>query len=322
MLGFAKKRSAQPTKGSNNMTNSLFNQDIISIKDLSLEQIKLILKTADSLKKKPNTTLLKNKIIANCFFEPSTRTRLSFETAALRLGGQTIGFVDAENISVKKGETLHDTIKIISSYADLIVIRHPQEGAARLAADVADIPVINAGDAANQHPTQALVDLFTIQESQKKLNGLNIALVGDLKYGRTIHSLAQLCTHFDVRLFLVSPELLTLPEYICDELKKKGLKFSFHQKIEDVINRVDILYMTRIQQERFGKMEYESVKNQFILTSKTLEKAKDNLKVLHPLPRVNEIDIAVDASPHAHYFQQAANGVCVRQALLTLLLNK
>lgn len=304
------------------MNNLLFNQDIISTKDLSLEKIKLILKTADNLKKKPNTTLLKNKIIANCFFEPSTRTRLSFETAALRLGGQTIGFADAENISIKKGESLHDTIKIISSYADLIVIRHPQEGAARLAAEVADIPVINAGDAANQHPTQALVDLFSIQESQKKLNGLNIALVGDLKYGRTIHSLAQLCTHYDIRLFLVSPELLALPEYICDELKKKGLKFSFHQKIEDVISRIDILYMTRIQQERFGKMEYESVKNQFILSPKTLEKAKDNLKVLHPLPRVNEIEIAVDASPHAHYFQQAANGVCVRQALLTLLLNE
>lgn len=304
------------------MTNPLFNQDIISIKDLSPEQIKLILKTANNVKKKSSPTLLKNKIIANCFFEPSTRTRLSFETAALRLGGQIIGFPDAENISVKKGETLHDTIKVINSYADLIVIRHPQEGAARLAADAADIPVINAGDAANQHPTQALVDLFTIQESQKKLNGLNIALVGDLKYGRTIHSLAQVCTHFDTRLFLVSPELLALPEYICDELKKKGLKFSFHQKIEDIINRVDILYMTRIQQERFSKIEYESVKNQFILTSKMLEKAKDNLKVLHPLPRVNEIDIAVDASPYAHYFQQAANGVCVRQALLTLLLNE
>lgn len=304
------------------MTNPLFYQDIISIKDLSLEQINLILKTATQLKQKPANNLLSDKIIAHCFFEPSTRTRLSFETATLRLGGQVIGFADAENLSVKKGETLYDTIKVIDEYADLIVIRHPQEGAARLAAEIATKPVINAGDAANQHPTQALVDLFTVQACQKELDGLNIALVGDLKYGRTIHSFAQICALFNIRLFLVSPEALALPEYICDELKKKSVKFSFHKTIEEIIDRIDILYMTRIQQERFGSAEFQAIKNQFVLTPKTLEPAKDNLKILHPLPRVNEIDITVDALPYAHYFQQAANGVCVRQALLTLLLNK
>jgi aspartate carbamoyltransferase catalytic subunit len=300
----------------------MYHTDIISIQDLSLDQIQLILKTAAQLKKQPAANLLKNKIVANCFFEPSTRTRLSFETAALRLGGQTIGFSSAENLSTRKGETLHDSIKVISEYADLIVIRHPQEGAARLAAEVSNKPVINAGDGANQHPTQALIDLFTIQECQKKLDGLNIALIGDLKYGRTIHSFVQACALFSVRLFLVAPDALTLPDYLCDILKKQSVRFSFHQTIEEVISKVDILYATRIQQERFNETEYQLIKNQFVLTPAMLTKAKPHLKILHPLPRVNEIDIAIDNTPHAHYFAQAANGVCVRQALLSLLLNK
>lgn len=304
------------------MKNLLHNTDLLSIQNLSLEQIQLILTTAAQLKTKPIQNLLQNKIIAHCFFEPSTRTRLSFETASLRLGGQVIGFSNAENISTKKGESLHDSIKVISQYADLIVIRHPQEGAARLAAEVSDKPVINAGDGANQHPTQALVDLFTIQESQKHLDNLNIALVGDLKYGRTIHSFIQACALYSIRLFLVAPEALTLPIYLCDILKKNGVRFSFHNNIEEVIPKIDILYMTRIQQERFGEAEYQLLKNQFILTPEILKKAKNNLKILHPLPRVNEITIDVDKTPYAHYFEQAANGVCVRQALLSLLLNK
>lgn len=304
------------------MQNTLYNTDIISIKDLDLNQIQLILKHAEQLKKKQENDLLQGKIIANCFFEPSTRTRLSFETAALRLGAQVIGFSDGENTSIKKGETLSDSMRVISQYADLIVIRHPQEGAARLAAEVSDKPVINAGDASNQHPTQALTDLFTIQESQKKLEGLNIALVGDLKYGRTIHSLAQLCALFDVRLFLVAPITLSMPEQICDYLKRHSVRFSFHQNLEEVMDKVDIVYMTRLQQERFDKAEFGLVKNQFILTPQLLKKAKANLKILHPLPRVGEIDVAIDATPYAHYFQQAANGVWVRQALLNLLLNK
>jgi len=304
------------------MQNLLYNTDIISIKDLSLNQIQQILKRAEQLKKNKETSLLKNKIIANCFFEPSTRTRLSFETAALRLGAQVIGFTEGENTSTKKGESLSDSIKVISQYADLIVIRHSQEGAARLAAEVSDKPVINAGDSSNQHPTQALTDLFTIKECQKTLEGLSIALVGDLKYGRTIHSLAQICALFDVRLFLVSPAALSMPEAICDYLKRHSIRFSFHQNLEEVMNKVDIVYMTRLQQERFDKAEFGLVKNQFILTPQLLKKAKANLKILHPLPRVGEIDVAIDATPYAHYFQQAENGIWVRQALLDLLLNR
>lgn len=304
------------------MQNTLYGSDIISMKDLPLQQVQLILETAHELKIKPTSPLLNNKIIAHCFFEPSTRTRLSFESATLRLGGNVIGFSSDEALSIRKGETLHDTIQIISDYADLIIIRHPKEGAARLAADVSLKPVINAGDGANQHPTQALLDLFTIQECQQRLDGLAIALVGDLKYGRTIHSFAEACMLFDIRLFLVAPDALALPESICDTLKKVGVRFSFHQSIEEVIPKVDILYMTRIQQERFNEAEYQQIRKQFILTPEMLTNARPNLKILHPLPRVNEIDATVDKTPYAYYFQQAANGVYVRQALLSLLLNE
>jgi aspartate carbamoyltransferase catalytic subunit len=282
-----------------------------------------VLALANKLKQQAaHQALLKDKLIAHCFFEPSTRTRLSFETASLRLGGKVIGFSSGESLSVQKGETLHDTIRMVSSYADLIILRHPKEGSARFAADVADIPVINAGDGANQHPTQTLVDLFSIQECQQRLDNLSIALVGDLKYGRTIHSFVQACKFFDMRLFLVSPNALTMPDSICDKLKREGVRFSFHQSIEEVIPKVDILYMIRIQQERLTKEEYQQIEKQFVLTSEMLNNAKPNLKVLHPLPRVKEIDVSVDQSPYAYYFQQAANGVYVRQALLTLLLNK
>jgi aspartate carbamoyltransferase catalytic subunit len=304
------------------MKNSLYNNDIISIKDLTLEQIQIILTTAVKLKKTADATVLQNKIIAHCFFEPSTRTRLSFEAAALRLGAQVIGFANEESSSIKKGESLHDTMRIIDAYADLIVIRHPQAGAARLAAEVANKPVINAGDGANQHPTQALIDLFTIQETQKKLDGLAIAVVGDLKYGRAVHSFIQICTLFDIRLYFVAPEFLALPDYLADWLKKYGVKFSFHQTLEEVIPKVDILYMTRVQYERFAKADFQGEMDSYILTAPLLKKAKKNLKVLHPLPRVREIEVAVDASDHAAYFAQAANGVCVRQALFTLLLNE
>jgi aspartate carbamoyltransferase catalytic subunit len=301
---------------------TLYGGDIISMQDLSLQKIELILETARKLKIQPAAHLLKNKVIAHCFFEPSTRTRLSFETATLRLGGNVIGFSSDEALSIRKGETLHDTMRVVSDYADLIVIRHPKEGAARLAAEVSAKPVINAGDGANQHPTQALLDLFTIQECQQRLDGLAIALVGDLKYGRTIHSFAQACMLFDIRLFLVSPDSLTLPETICDTLKKVGVRFSFHQSIEEVIPKVDILYMTRIQQERFSDAEYQKIRKQCILRPEMLKAARPNLKVLHPLPRVNEIEVEVDRTPYAYYFEQAANGVYVRQALLALLLNQ
>lgn len=307
--------------GNSMSANPLVGQDIISIKDLSLEQIQLILSTAAVIKNKRPTDLLKNKLVANCFFEPSTRTRLSFETATLRLSGNVIGFTSDEATSIKKGETLQDSMRIISDYADLIVIRHPYEGAARLAADVSNKPVINAGDGANQHPTQTLVDLFTIQECQQSLNGLSIALVGDLKYGRTIHSFAQACMLFDIRLFLVAPPSLAMPEETCDALKNAGVRFSFHQSLEEVIPKIDILYMTRIQQERFHQAN-SSYDAAYVLTRSMLDKAKSNLKVLHPLPRINEIDASIDNMPQAYYFQQAANGVYVRQAILSLLLNE
>lgn len=302
--------------------NTLYQKSLISAKELKLSEVEMIFAAAAKFKQHKIGQNLKDKLIANCFFEPSTRTRLSFATSALRLGGQVIGFTSDEEVSVKKGETLYDTMRVVSAYADLIVIRHAQEGAAALAKEAASCPVINAGDGANQHPTQALLDLFTIQECQQQINGLSIALVGDLKYGRTIHSFTELCSLFDVRLYLVSPESLALPESVCDSMKKRGIRFSFHQTLEEVIPKVDVLYATRIQQERFGAAEYPLVRNQFILTSNLLAKAKSNLKILHPLPRVNEIAKDVDATPYAYYFEQAANAVPVRQALLSLILNE
>ncbi|RDH41073.1 MAG: aspartate carbamoyltransferase [Candidatus Aquirickettsiella gammari] len=304
------------------MSNIFFDKDIISIRDLSLTEINLILKLAKKFKKKPPKKYLLNKIVAHCFFEPSTRTRLSFETATLRLGGQVIGFSNSENISTKKGEDLSDTIRTISYYADLIIIRHPREGAARLAAEVSDKPIINAGDGANQHPTQALADLFTIQEAQGNLEGLSIALVGDLKYGRVIHSLLQICALFNMRLFLLAPSLLALPEALCDELKHQGIRFSFHSNLDEVISRVDILYMTRLQRERFTESEHELFESQYVLTPDKLKKAKTNLKILHPLPRAGEIDKLIDKLPYAFYFNQVANAIYIRQAILALLLGK
>lgn len=302
--------------------NSLYKRSIISAKDLSREDLDLIFETAAQFKTDGVKPTLTNKIIAHCFFESSTRTRLSFETSTLRLGGKVIGFAGKEGTAVQKGETLHDTMRMVSAYADLIVVRHPKEGAASLTKEIAACPVINAGDGANQHPTQAILDLFTIKECQSKLDGLSIALVGDLKYGRTIHSLTQLLALYDVRLYLVSPESLALPESACNEMKQRGLRFSFHQRLEDIISDVDILYSTRIQKERFGGGDPALTEEDYIVTSQLLKKAKPNLKILHPLPRINEIAKDVDDTPHAHYFEQAANAVPVRQALLNLILNE
>lgn len=302
------------------MQNLLYDQDFISIKNLSLEKIELILETAARFKEKSDTSLLKDKIIAHCFFEPSTRTRLSFETATLRLGGKVIGFASDEGLSIQKGESLSDTMRVISSYADCIVIRHPKEGAAQLAADVSSVPVINAGDGANQHPTQSLVDLFTIKSYFKQLHGLSIALVGDLKYGRTIHSFVEACLFYGVRLYLVAPDSLSLPSCLCDKIKTEGLRFSFHQSISEIISKVDVIYMTRFQEERY--LGHLSNKLPYQLTLDMLEKAQSHLKILHPLPRVHEIDMRIDKTEHAAYFQQVANGIPVRQALLSLLLNE
>ena len=305
------------------MTNPLFQKDIISISEFSRDHIELVLKTAHDLKEHPRDDLLKGKLIGVTFFEGSTRTRLSFETAINRLGGKVIGFADAANTSLgKKGETLTDSIRIITSYVDALVMRHHMEGAARLAADISPVPVINAGDGANQHPSQTLLDLFTIKETQGRLDEIKIAFVGDLKYGRTVHSLAEALSLYNARIYLVSPDSLAMPKYILDHLDRAGIKYSVHSTIEEVMPEVDILYMTRVQKERFDETEYQHLRSKFILTSSMLTEAKSNMKILHPLPRIDEITLDVDKSNHAYYFKQAANGVYARQALLSLVLNK
>lgn len=307
------------------MANSLYQKHIISISELSRAELELIVKTASQLKAKPKPELIKNKVVASCFFEPSTRTRLSFETAIQRIGGSVIGFDSAGNTSLaKKGETLADSVQVITTYVDAFVIRHPQEGAARLAAEFSHgVPVINAGDGSNQHPTQTLLDLFTLFETQGRLDNLNIAFVGDLKYGRTVHSLTQALAKFDNnRFFFIAPEALAMPDYICEELDEAGMQYSFHTDMESVIPELDILYMTRVQKERFDESEYAHIKSAYVLTASLLEGARDNMKVLHPLPRVDEITTDVDKTPHAYFFQQAENGVYAREALLALVLNE
>lgn len=306
------------------MANPLYHKHIISINDLNREELELVLRTAASLKANPQPELLKHNVIASCFFEASTRTRLSFETAMHRLGASVVGFADGSNTSLgKKGETLADTISVISTYVDAIVMRHPQEGAARLAAEFSGgVPILNAGDGANQHPTQTLLDLFTLQETQGRLNNLSVAMVGDLKYGRTVHSLTQALAKFEGnRFYFIAPDALAMPSYITDMLDEKGIVWTRHDSIEEVVPQVDILYMTRVQKERLDPSEYANVKAQFILRASDLVGARDNMKVLHPLPRIDEIDTDVDRTPHAWYFQQAGNGIYARQALLALVLN-
>ena len=306
------------------MATPLYQKHIISINDLSREDLELVLATAAKLKANPQPELLKHKVIASCFFEASTRTRLSFETSMHRLGASVVGFSDSANTSLgKKGETLADTISVISTYVDAIVMRHPQEGAARLATEFSGgVPVLNAGDGANQHPTQTLLDLFTIQETQGRLENLNVAMVGDLKYGRTVHSLTQALAKFNGnRFYFIAPDALAMPQYILDMLDEKGIAWSLHSAIDDVMAEVDILYMTRVQKERLDPSEYANVKAQFVLRAADLEGARANMKVLHPLPRIDEITTDVDKTPHAWYFQQAGNGIFARQALLALVLN-
>ncbi|GGY12514.1 aspartate carbamoyltransferase [Paludibacterium paludis] len=304
------------------MTNPLYRKHIISIPDFSREELELVVATAASLKAAPRNDLLRGRLIASCFFEPSTRTRLSFETSVQRLGGTVIGFSDGANTSAKKGETLADTIKIISSYTDAVVMRHPKEGAARLASEFSAVPVINGGDGANQHPTQTLLDLFTIRETQGRLDKLSLAFVGDLKYGRTVHSLAQALSLFDCHFYFVAPDALAMPDYLCEELDEKGIAYTLCDSLEEVIPLVDILYMTRVQRERFDEAEFKKIQGQYVLRADMFRHARDNLRVLHPLPRVDEITPDVDATPYAYYFEQAKNGVFARQALLALVLNE
>lgn len=296
-------------------------KDIISINDLSKEEILYILKTAEEMTTKDCSQLCKGKILATLFFEPSTRTRLSFETSMKRMGGSVIGFTGEESTSRTKGESLYDTIKIVEGYADIIVMRHKVDGSARLAAEASKVPVINGGDGSNQHPTQMLLDLYTIKQSQGRLENLKIAMVGDLKYGRTVHSLAVAMAMFNAEMYFVAPEQLQMPNYILEDLQKNNITYHLVDNMQEIIEKVDILYMTRIQKERFPDLqEYEKVKNVFILSKKLLETAKPNMKILHPLPRVNEISEEVDIEPHAYYFNQAHYGIPVRMAIIALLL--
>ncbi|MEM4267256.1 MAG: aspartate carbamoyltransferase [Candidatus Woesearchaeota archaeon] len=301
-----------------------FSKDLISIRDLTKEQINYILALTEKFEViKNKSELLKGKILATLFYEPSTRTRLSFESAMMRLGGRIIGFADPKGSSAAKGETIYDTIKMVECYSDIIVIRHPVEGAARLAAESARIPVINAGDGANQHPTQTLLDLYTIKKSRGRIDKLVIAMVGDLKYGRTVHSLAYALSNFNVKMIFVSPKSLSMPRDLLSELKNKRIPFIETDSLNEAIKCSDILYMTRIQKERFpDAVEYEKVKGVHVLNNSILVNAKKELKIMHPLPRVGEISEEVDSSPHACYFEQAKNGVIVREALLALLLGR
>ena len=297
------------------------NRSLVSINDYTKEEQIKLLDLAEEFEKKPKQNILSNYVVATLFFEPSTRTRLSFESAVSYLGGKIIGFSDASSTSVKKGESLKDTIKTVANYSDAIVMRHPREGSARFASEVSSVPIINAGDGANQHPTQCLLDLYSIRKTQGKLDGLNIAFVGDLKYGRTVHSLVQALCQFDCTFHLVSPVELKLPSSVKVHIKEKNLTYHQYTELDEVIPKVDILYMTRIQKERFSDpMEYEKIKNSYILKNEMLHSAKENLRILHPLPRVNEIDEDVDDNKQAYYFQQALNGVYVRQALITSIL--
>ena len=296
-------------------------KSLISIRDFTKEEILHILETAREFEQNPVQDFLTGKVIASLFFEPSTRTRLSFETAVNRLGARVIGFSDASNTSQSKGETLKDTIKMVNNYVDMIIMRHPLEGSSRYASEVADVPVVNAGDGANQHPSQTLLDLYSILQTQGTLDGLTINMVGDLKYGRTTHSLLQAMSHFKTKFVFTAPEELKMPKEYKEFLDSKGIEYIETDSLEEHLNNCDILYMTRVQQERFtDPIEYERVKDCYSLNAQMLANVKNNMKILHPLPRVNEISQDVDETPYAYYFKQAENGLYVRMAIISYLL--
>lgn len=294
------------------------NSSLVSIAELSREKILYLMELAQEFEQRPNRKLLDGRIVATLFFEPSTRTRLSFETAAHRLGASVIGFTDPKVTSSTKGETLKDTIMMVANYSDVIVMRHFLEGAALYASELTQTPVVNAGDGAHQHPSQTLLDLYTMLQTQRRLDDLNIHLVGDLKYGRTVHSLIMAMRHFNPTFHFIAPKELAMPEEYKQYCNKHGIKFVEHEEFnENTIAEADIIYMTRVQRERFSDlMEYERVKDVYILRGDMLGKAKENMRILHPLPRVNEITQDVDDTPHAYYFQQALNGLYAREAIL------
>ncbi len=296
-------------------------RSLVSINDYSKKEILEILELAKYFEENQNKKFFEGKVIATLFFEPSTRTRLSFESAINRMGGRILGFTDANSSSVSKGESLKDTIKTVSKYSDLIVMRHPLEGSAQYASEVSEVPIINAGDGANQHPTQTLLDLYSIIKTQKKLDDLNVFLVGDLKYGRTVHSLLMAMSNFNPVFNFISHEKLRIPNEYKIFLDNLNIKYYEHTEFTDIISRADIIYMTRVQRERFSDpIEYEKTKNTYVLKNHMLENTKDNLRILHPLPRVNEISNDVDDNPKAYYFDQAKNGVYTRQAIIASIL--
>ena len=294
------------------------NRSLVTIAQHSKEKILYLLEMAQEFEKHPNRNILNGKVVATLFFEPSTRTRLSFETAANRLGARVIGFADPKVTSGTKGETLKDTIMMVSNYADIIVMRHYLEGAAQYASEVAPVPIVNAGDGANQHPSQTMLDLYSIQKTQGTLENLNIYLVGDLKYGRTVHSLITAMQHFNPCFHFIAPDELAMPEYYKMYCKKMGIRYFETKEFNaETIADADIIYMTRVQRERFTDlMEYERVKDSYLLKEDMLFRARGNMKILHPLPRVNEIEYSIDDTKFAYYFQQAQNGLFARQALI------
>lgn len=293
-------------------------KNLVTIAHLSKEELMYMMEMAGEFEKHPNRKILDGRVVATLFFEPSTRTRLSFETAANRLGARVIGFTDPKVTSSTKGETLKDTIMMVSNYADVIVMRHFLEGAARYASEVSPVPVVNAGDGANQHPSQTMLDLYSIYKTQGRLENLEILLVGDLKYGRTVHSLLMAMCHFNPTFHFIAPKELAMPEEYKVYCREHGIRFTEQEDFnERAIARADIVYMTRVQRERFTDlMEYERVKDVYILREKMLRSAKENMKILHPLPRVNEIAYDVDENPHAYYFEQAHNGLFAREAII------
>lgn len=301
--------------------------DILSIKDFSKDDIERILFESERMlpiaRKEKESGLLDGKILAALFYEPSTRTRLSFETAMLRLGGKVINVVGMDNSSVKKGETLYDTGKMIEGYADVIAMRHPAIGSVKELAEGAGIPVLNGGDGPGEHPTQAILDALTIRLECGKIDGLTIAMVGDLLNGRTVHSLSYLLSNYKIKLIFASPSQLKMPEYVKEYLSARNVEFQETESLEEALNKAEVVYLTRIQKERFADpQEYERLKGFYVLNKNLLEKTNPNVIVMHPLPRVGEINVDVDGFPNAAYFRQAQNGVAARMALLALVLGK
>ena len=295
---------------------NLQKQGLVALQDLSKQDILDILAHAKQFKNGLRKNTLEGKVLASCFFEASTRTRLSFESAVAHLGGKTIGFAESSATSqANKGESFIDTLKMINCYADGLIMRHPNDGAARLASEIMTIPVVNAGDGANQHPTQTLLDLFSIQDSQGQLEDINLGLMGDLKYSRTIHSLIDASKLFKMRLFLIAPPELRIDSQNLMELKRHGISYSFHATAEEVIDKLDCLYLTRLQKERFSA----EINCSYGIDLELLQRARPNLRIMHPLPRLEELPTEIDATPYAYYFQQAHNGLFIRQALLDII---